>query len=372
MLSARVRAAVKKEFRQFLRDPVLLILVLWLYTAEVAICADALTFELHGESVAVLDLDRSSASLELADRLDRAESFALHFRPASEREARALLDRGRVRMVATIPPGYGERAARSDEADIQLLVDGTNSLVALTALGEARRLVLTSGLSHTTALSNATAGVPRVENQVRIWYNPGLRYVFSVVTSMIASAAFMVGIILPAASIVREKERGTLEQLLVSPLRSHEVMLAKTIPTLVVGLVMLVPSLGVARLFGVPFRGGVGPFVALSAAFLMSTIAIGVVIASAVRTLQQAIFVAFFVLFPVLFLSGTMTPIESMPPMLQTATRISPLRYYAEALSGVMVKGVGLDILWPQLLWMLGLGVAFFAVAAVLFRRRIV
>jgi ABC-2 type transport system permease protein len=371
MRTARVRAALVKEFRQLLRDPVLLILVLWLYTIEVAICADALTFELHGEPVAVLDFDRSSASARLAEWLDRAESFDVRYHPPGEREGRDLVASGRARMLAIIPVGYGARSARFDAAEVQLIVDGTNSLVALTALGDARRLVLTNTARESQAIAPGAVGLPLIRNDVRIWYNPGLRYVYSVVTSMIASAAFMVGVILPAASIVREKERGTLEQLLVSPLRSHEILLAKTLPTLVIGVLMLLPSLGVARLFGVPFRGGVGAFVVLSAASLVSTIAIGVVIASTVRTLQQALFVSFFVLFPVLFLSGTMTPIESMPRVLQEATRLSPLRHYAEALSGVMVKGVGLDVLWPQLVWMLGLGAAFFAVATVLFRRRI-
>ena len=371
MRYARLRALLAKEFLQLLRDPVLLLLVLWLYTVEVAICADALTFELHDEAVAVIDLDRSPASTALTGRLDRAESFAVRYHPSSEREARPLLEGGRARMVAIIPAGFAERASQHERSEVQLLVDGTNSLLALSALGEARRIVMSSAAPDPIERGTMGTGMPLVHNQVRIWYNPGLRYVFSVVTAMIASGAFMVGVILPAASIVREKERGTLEQLQVSPLRSHEILLAKTIPTLVLGLVMLLPSLAVAWLFGVPFRGPVTAFVVLSSAFLVSAIATGVVIASAVRTLQQALFVTFFVLFPVLFLSGTMTPIESMPAALQMATRVSPLRYYADALTGVMVKGSGLDILWPQLLWMLGLGAVLFGIAVVLFRRRV-
>lgn len=371
MSITRLVVAVRKELRQLLRDPVLIILVLWLYTLEVAICADALTFELRNEAVAVVDLDRTTTSRDIADRLDRAESFAVRHQLTDEREARTLLDRGLVRMVAIIPPGYGERVSRLEEADVQLLVDGTNSLVAMTALGETRRLVARAALERVARLAPPGTSRAAVDNRVRILYNPALRYVYSVVTSMIASAAFMVAIILPAASIVREKERGTMEQLLVSPLTPSEIMLAKTIPTLLVGMVMLIPSLAVAALFGVPFLGEAGPFIALSAAFLVSAIAIGVLIASAVRTLQQALFVAFFVLFPVLFLSGTMTPIESMPRALQVATLASPLRYYAEALSGVMIKGVGLEVLWPQLVTMLGLGAVLFALAGVFFRRRI-
>jgi ABC-2 type transport system permease protein len=181
----------------------------------------------------------------------------------------------------------------------------------------------------------------------------------------------MVGVLLPAASIVREKERGTVEQLLVSPLRPGELIIAKTVPTLLIGLVSLGPSMLIARAFGVPLRGDPLTLAILSAALLTSAVATGVLIASAVRTLQQALLAAFFVLFPVLFLSGTMTPIESMPAALQQFSRASPLRYYMDALLGVFLKGVGLETLWPQLLWMLGIGSVLFFGSALLFRRRL-
>ena len=160
-----------------------------------------------------------------------------------------------------------------------------------------------------------------------------------------------------------------MEQLLVTPLGAGEMMAAKVLPTLVIGLVMLLPALAVAIRFGVPFRGSWLAFLATSAALVASASAIGVLVASAARTLQQALFVVFFVLFPLLFLSGTVTPIESMPQALQWLTLASPLRYYSTALTGVMLKGVGLEVLWPQLAAMTGLAVGLFAAAAVVFRR---
>lgn len=389
MSLSRLAPAVTKEFRHFARDPVLITLVLWLYTVEIVLCAVSLTFDLNEEPVGVLDLDRSVASRELVSTLDRSASFAVRHRPSSEARAGELLDRGRVRMVVVIPGTFGERLDRGEAADLQLLLDGTNSMVAMTALGVAWRQVadfsrrrlertvepggsmpVSSGPNATTV--SARDGALAIENRMRLWYNPGLRFVYFVVISMIALAAYMVGVIHPAASIVKEKESGTIEQLAVSPLTSVELVLAKTLPTFVIGFLALGPALLIARLFGVPFRGSPVDFALLSAVFLVSAIGTGVLIASAVRTLQQALLVAFFVLFPVMFLSGTMTPIESMPDFLQSVSLFSPLRHYMEALLGVLLKGVGLGVLWPQLLWMAGLGLALFAGSFAFFRRRLV
>jgi ABC-2 type transport system permease protein len=373
MGAARVRrlgAAILKEFRQFVRDPVLLILVLWLYTIEVVICATSLSFDLKEEAVAVLDLDRSRSSAAFAERFDRSSTFRVRHRPSTERDARGLLDRGDVRLVMVLPRGYGEALAGAGPADVQFLVDGTNSLVALTALGQAQRLAAVEPQALLREHGVAVAG-PRVDNRVRIWYNPGLRFSYTVVVSMIAMAAFMVGVLLPAASIVKEKDRGTMEQLLVSPLRPVELLLAKTVPTVVIGMAALLPALLVARAFGVPLRGHPVTLAVISAALLLSAVSIGVVIGTGVRTLQQALLVTLFVLFPVAFLSGTITPVESMPRSLELLSRLSPLRHYMDAMLAIFLKGAGFGLLWRQLLWMLGLGAALYAVSLAIFRRRL-
>jgi ABC-2 type transport system permease protein len=367
----RVAAAIRKEFRQFFRDPVLLILVLWLYTVEVVICATALSFDLKNEAVAVLDLDRSASSRALAESFDRSPTFRVRYYPATERDARRLLDRGEARLVMVLPVGYGAQLGRDGGVDVQLLVDGTNSLVALTALGQAQRLAAVATQDLLRERGTPRPRGPTIDNRVRVWYNPALHFTYPVVISMIATAAFMVGVLLPAAGIVKEKERGTLEQLLVSPLRPIELLLAKTVPTVVVGLLAIGPSLLVARLFDVPLRGDPLTLALLSTAFLVCAVAVGVVIASLVRTLQQALLVTFFVLFPIMFLSGTIMPVESMPPALEMLSRLSPLRHYMDALLGIFLKGAGFRLLWSQLLAILGLGGALFIVALALFRRRL-
>ncbi|NIP58528.1 MAG: ABC transporter permease [Gemmatimonadetes bacterium] len=368
----RLGSAVTKEFRQFVRDPVLLILVLWLYTAEVVICAVALTFDLNDEPTGVVDLDRSRASRSLSNRFDRSASFAV--RPVgTEREARTMLDAGDLRMVVVIPRGFEETLRRGGGDHVQLLIDGTNSMTGRTALGQARGILLRASREEAarTLADAATASVgPSVDNRIRVLYNPGLRFAHFVVISMLALAAYMVGVIHPAASIVKEKESGTAEQLAVTPLGPGELLIAKTLPTFVVGLAAFGPGLLVARAFGVPFGGDPLTFTVVSSVFMLGAVGTGVLVASLVRTLQQALLVSFFVLFPVLFLSGTMIPIETMPPVVEALTRLSPLRYYVEALTGIFLKDLGLSVLWPQVLWLGTLGVGILGVGALQLRRR--
>lgn len=398
MVVQRLRAAMAKEFRQFLRDPVLLILVFWLYTMEVVICAFALTFDLNEEATAVLDLDRSRMSRSLSDRFDRSSSFAVRYRLQTEGEARALLDAGDARLVVVVPRGFGADLVRDGTSTVQLLVDGTNSMTGRTALGQARGILLRASREELGTASAGGFGIaadempadleeaepgetspawasvaptPPIENRIRILYNPDLRFVHFVVISMLALGAYIVGVIHPAASIVKEKESGTAEQLAVTPLRPIELLIAKTLPTFVVGMAAFGPGLLVARAFGVPFGGDPLTFLLVSAVFMVGAVGTGVLVASVVRTLQQALLVSFFVLFPILFLSGTMTPIETMPPLVQAFTRLSPLRYYVEALTGIFLKDVGLSVLWPQLVQMGVLGVAILSLGALLLRRRL-
>jgi ABC-2 type transport system permease protein len=205
----------------------------------------------------------------------------------------------------------------------------------------------------------------------RVWYNPDQETALFMVLSMLGLASMLVGAICPAASIVRERERGTIEQLLVTPIRIGEMFTAKTLPTLAINLLAIAPALVVARIFDVPFRGSLATFIALAAVFQLSAVAFGVFIASLTRTLQQALLLAFFGLFPILFLSGTLTPLESMPPVLRAASFLSPLRYFMEIILGVFLKGAGWAELWPQLAMLTLIGAVLFGLSLLTFRRRI-
>jgi ABC-2 type transport system permease protein len=358
----RLASLLVKELTQFFRDRLILFLILWLYTVEVVLCTYALGLDLRHLPLAVFDQDRTAVTRALVDGLTRGGSFDLVGHPADMTQAENWLQAGRARVVLVIPPGFTRILRRAEAPQLQLLLDGSDANTAATA----RNYVMLA-LQSLAAGSGAASAVRPV---IRVWYNPDLTYTRFMVLSMIALAALMVGVIHPAATIVREKEVGTIEQLRVTPIRTGELFVAKTVPTLAVGLLSVFPSLLIVWWFGVPLRGSLPLFVLLTALFLLSAIAIGVLIAAVCRTLQQALLLAFFGLFPIMFLSGTLAPVSSMPSFLQTLSLGSPLRHYMDVILGIFLKGVGIDVLWPQALVLAATGAVLFAVAAIVFRRQ--
>ncbi|MEC5292576.1 ABC transporter permease [Aurantimonas sp. C2-6-R+9] len=363
-MGARLAGLLVKELLQFLRDPLMLILILWLYTAEVVICAYALSFEVENMPMAVVDLDRSPQSRTLVRRFLATDVFADAGRPASATEAGAWLQAGRARVALIVPPGFQRDLLGERRPNLQLLLDGSNSNMAAQARGYALEIV-----GRFAAIGDGgTAAGPMP--MVRVWYNRDQTFTAFVVLSMVALAALMVGVIHPAASIVREKEAGTIEQLRVTPIRTPELFVAKTLPTLVMGLLSVFPSLLIVWWFDIPLRGSLLLFLGLTAIFLLSAIGIGVLIASVSRTLQQALLLAFFGLFPLMFLSGTLAPIESMPEVLLIASLASPLRHYMDVTLGIFLKGVGIRELWPSALALLAIGIPLFAMAIRIFKQK--
>jgi ABC-2 type transport system permease protein len=367
-MAVRLAGLLAKELIQFFRDRIMLVLILWLYTVEVVICAVALSFAVHDLPLALVDLDHSPASRALATAFAAGDAFRVTARPASETGATAALQAGTARTALIIPEHFTRRLARGEPAEVQLLVDGSNSTVAAQARAYALEIVQDHARDQAYRLGGPAARPP-LGVALRSWYNPAADLERFTVLSMIALAALMVGVIHPAASIVREREIGTLEQLRVTPIGTAELFIAKTLPTLLMGLLAVFPSLLIARLFDVPLAGSLGLFLAYTAAFLGSAIGLGVLVAAIARTLQQALLLAFFGLFPLMFLSGTLAPVESMPEFLQRASVLSPLRHYMDVILGIFLKGAGLAELWPQGLALLAIGTALYAAAWAVFRR---
>lgn len=361
----RFAGLLRKDMIQFLRDRVMLILVLWLYTGEVIVCALALSFEISNMPLAVVDLDRTPASRALIANFLSTETFSLAGRPGLSQATEWLQD-GRARVAIVVPEGFQRHLARGETGTVQLLLDGTNSNVAAQARSYALQIVSRfqpPPQAHTPVVAGGAQPV------VRIWYNPNQTYTSFVVLSMIAIAALMVGVFHPAASIVREKEAGTIEQLRVTPIGTPSLFVAKVIPTLLVGLLSVFPSLLIAWWFGVPLRGSLGLFLGFTALFLISAIAMGALVAAVSKTLQQALLLSFFGLFPLMFLSGTIVPVESMPSILQIASLASPVRHYLDVMLGLFLKGSSFGSLWPHAVALVAIGVPLFAMAAMIFRR---
>ena len=349
----RLRVAFRKELRQFFRSKPLVILVLYMFS-EIAVCAWALSLDVRGLPLLVVDQDQSQASRALGERFRIAPYFAFERTEAPIDPATAL-ESGRATLVLVIPPDFERTLERGQPARVQLLADGTYSNISLLALGYANDILQDFNASIHAESSGLVGSWPSVVQRVRVWYLPGLDYSHFSMVSMVSISALILGMLLPAAAIVREKEAGTIEQLLVTPLRPWELVAAKLLP---MGLLMIV-GLGIGLsegswLFGMPVRGSLWLFFGLSLLLLFTSMGLGTYIGAVARNLQQTLLLTFALLFPMLFLSGTVAPLESMPAAMQWLTYLSPLSYYLPIAKGILLKGVGLEMVAQSAL---GLGV---------------
>jgi len=377
----RLRWMIRKEFRQFRRDPRMVRLVLVAPLLQLILLGYAANTDVQEVPLAVCDEDRSRASRELVAEVTSITSaggrpyFRLTARTQQPTELIAFLDRGAAQLALSIPPRFGAAESRGTTA-VQVLVDGTDSSSAGVAASYLSGLLLSHGLRvarHRLERAGGRAGgLPSIELQTRVWYNPDLKSVNYMVPAVAAMVLMVVTQALTALAIVRERELGTLEQLIVTPLRSWELMLGKMIPFALVGLVDLTVVLLVALYwFRVPFRGSIFVLYGGAGLFLLCTLGLGLVISTFSRTQQQAQLLNFFFTMPSILLSGFMFPISNMPRVIQWLTYTVPMRYFLTVVRGVFLKGVGPEVLWPHGLALLGLGVALFALGALRFTKRL-
>lgn len=364
----RVLALMRKEFIQLFRDKMILIILGYAFFIDPIAVGVALTFELKHIPMAIYDQDRTARSRELIAHFDEARNFELLYMLESQEELDRRLTRGEALLALVIPPDFAHQVQRG-RGKVQLLVDGSNSNAALLALNYASGIITeySRRISVETipSLPPGMTSAPTIQNDVRIWYNPNALSDWFMPLSELFGIIMMVAVLLPAAAIVREKEAGTIEQLLVAPIRPRELIAAKLLPMFVVIMLGLVVSLFWVRgFFGIPMVGRLELFVALSALFLLSCFGLGLFISLVSRNLQQALIGTFFVLFPLMFLSGMMVPIHSMPIWLQYLSYLSPLRYYLEIAFWITLKGVGLSVLWPQVVVLSVMGVVLLVVSA--------
>jgi ABC-2 type transport system permease protein len=362
----RVHGLIAKEFAQMLRDPVMLFLIFWLTTTEVAMCTMAVGMDVKHLKLGVLDYDRTEASRAFVRELTSADTFVLSDVFGSERQATAQLTRGRMDAVVEVPPNFGARVAAGRPTAVGVVVDGSNADVASRARAYIVEMTARFAQARTMGSMPMRSGV---QPAVRVWYNPNLTNTNFVALAMIAQAGFMLAVILPAAGMVREKQNGTLEQIRVTPIRAHEMFIGKILPPVVISTGALFPSLLTARILGVPLNGSVATLIVLNGAFLVSAVSMGVFIATVTSTLQQALLTSFFSLFPLLFLSGSVTPIESMPAWLQVASQASPLRHGIAIVTGLFLKGAGMGELWPHAVALAAIGAPLFAASWWIFKR---
>ncbi len=374
MLS-RIHHMLVKEFIQLWRDkwgrfrlivPPVLQLLLFGYAA---------TFEVYHVSTAVLDLDRTQESRELVARFTSSNRLNVVKRATSQDEINTAIDRSDVAVALVVHAGFANLLRKGQEAPLQVLVDGTNSNTALIALGYINTIAGQFAQDYTTDLVQRTQG-PKAAQMVRVtleqrpWFNPDLNGRWFFVPGVIATIQLVMIVNLTAFAVVREREVGTLEQIMVSPIRRTEFILGKTVPFFVVGLGLatLVTLVGIFW-FQIPFVGNPLVLVLGTMLYLLSLLALGLLISTLCSTQQQAFATNFFVLNPLFTLSGFSFPISSMPDVLQWLTYVNPLRYYLIVIRGVFLKGIGVTILWPDLLGMATIAAVLLAICVLRFRK---
>ena len=368
----RLGSMLVKEFLQMRRDRWLVMRLVLPLVIQLLIFGYAATFTVHDVATDVLDLDHSQASRDLISRFTASRRFRVVAEASSQAQVTRDIDRGDAVVAVIIHAGFQRRLQGSPPAPLQVLVDGTNSNTALIAVGYIGQIVAafssSATVSHGPGL-HASALPQGIQLQPRPWFNPGLVDTWFFIPGVIGSLTLLQVVTLTAFAIVREREVGTLEQILVSPITPLEFVLGKTIPSFVVGCasISLVSVLGILW-FGVPFIGSLAVMAAGATLFLLATIGLGLLLSTFSRTQQQAFALNFFFINPFFILSGFAFPIAAMPRVLQWFTLVNPLRYFLVVIRAVFLKGVGFSALWPEFGALAALAGIMLAVSVLRFR----
>jgi len=359
---ARLGAISRKEVRQLRRDPRSLGMAFVMPAVLIVLFGFVMTFDVRDIPIAVLDRDRTSASRELVEAFTSSGYFTMAGALERESDIDRLLERGGARVALVIPPGFARDLARGGPAEIQAVVDGADANTAATALNYARAIV--------AARSGAVSPIA-VES--RVWYNEELKSSNMVVPGLVAMVMMVVAAMLTSLTVAREWERGTMEQLAATPVHRVEVILGKLLPYLAIGLIDVCVAVGLGIVvFDVPFRGNPGLLLGNAFFFLLGALGLGMFISAAVKSQLLATQAAMITTFlPSLLLSGLMFDIAAMPLPLRLASHLVPARYFIAVTRGVLLKGVGPEVLWPHALGMVLFAFVGLAMAVRAFRKEI-
>lgn len=378
MLNPRLLSVVRKEFIQIVRDPRTLALTFAMPLIQLFLLGFAATSDVRQVPLAVWDQDRSAASRSLVAAYRSADYFQVAFEADTEAELRLLVDRGDARAGLVVPPDYGRRLLDGQTATVAFVIDGSDPTVAGTALAAATLIGQAKGaqlsLERLARRGAAVAAMarPPLEVRTRVWFNPDLVSAYYMVPALIGLILQFLTVILTATAIVRERERGTIEQLIVTPIRSWELVVGKLTPYVVIGFVDTVEILIAGVLiFGVPVNGSIPLLLLLSGLFLVTTLGLGLFISTIASTQQEAMITALFFNLPSIFLSGFFFPLAAMPKILQWLSYLIPLRYFLIIVRGIVLKGVGMEALWPQVAALAIFAVLIMGGAALRFHKRL-
>ncbi len=371
----RMRQILIKEFIHLFRDKHARFSLIVPPLLQMLIFGYAATYEVNRVSTAVLDFDHSPESREFLARFSASNRFQVRDILQNESQIAPLIDRRRVVLVLQIQPGFAELLRKGRTAPVQAILDATDSNSALIAVGYINQIATRYAQDYQLQLADRLRPAlmtfaPRIQLQQRPWYNPNLEDRWFFVPGVIGTVLLVTVITLTAFAVVREREIGTLEQLMVTPISPAELIVGKTLPFLLVGLATLIILVIAGTLwFQVPFRGNVFVLLLGTTLFLSSALGVGLLISTICQTQQQSFSLAFFYVTPAIMLSGFGYPIAAMPHALQLVTYLDPLRFYLIVLRGTFIKGVGLGVLWPQMVAMALLGAGALTLATLRFHK---
>jgi ABC-2 type transport system permease protein len=355
-MARRIRNLVRKELIQLRRDWVLTAFIVTLPALQLVLLARSTGSSITGLEVAVVDRDRSAASRAAVDALANREQLEIHGVVETVEEGERMLDRGEVLLMAVIPETFAEALSRPDEVpSVQLVVDGSNELMADIALNVARG-ALTDFAADRSLIGGAGAS-SLVDLRTTVYFNRGFDVKLFTVPAQVGFIVYQVTLTVASIGLARERELGTLEQLIVMPLRRLELVAGKAVPALIVGLVNFLVMLAITIWgFGVPMRGSIWLLLAFTVLFVAAEIGYGILISSMARTQQQAILFVFVLAMLDMAFSGYLVPIKNLPLGLRLVARVVPLHHYLRVIRSVMLRGAGLRALWPHAAAVLAVG----------------
>ncbi|MBE0427639.1 MAG: ABC transporter permease [Nitrospirae bacterium] len=363
----RIKHLIIKEFIQVFRDKRMKFALFVPPVIQLFIFGYAATTDIRNISTAIYDSDKSYESREVVRRLESSGYFNIRYFAESPDEIQELLDRGKVTASVHINRGFASDFKKGLQTEVQILVDGTDSNSAMVAMDYANKIILK--YAKEVGAQGSEGGL---DLRMRTWYNPDLRSRNYNVPGVIAIVVMLTCLMLTSMAIVREREIGTMEQLMVTPLKPVELILGKTIPFAIIAFFdMFLITLIAVFWFDIPIKGSILLLSLSTAIFLLSALGIGLFISTISRTQQQALMATFLFSFPAILLSGFMFPIENIPEIIQYWTYLNPLRYFLIIIRGIFLKGSGIEILWPQLTALFILGTAVMTVSSLRFQKRL-
>ncbi len=370
----RLRALMRKEFTHMRHDPRMVVSIFIMPIIQLLLLGYVSNTDVRNIPTVVLDQDNSPASRQLLDAYRATGYFEIDYLAYSQDDINRMIGEGRARVGVIIPPDYGAELAAGRTAQVAVLIDGSDPTIANTALSTATLV----GQAHGTdiraqqlgARASLSAGGLPLETRTRVLYNPDLLNSYNMIPAVMAMILFMTTTNLTSAAIVKERERGTIEQLIVTPIKNWELVIAKIAPYVIVSMVDVIVILAAGTLwFGVPIRGSILLLLVLSGLYLLPNLGLGLVISTFAQTQQQAQLFMMPIMLPSMFLSGFFYPIATLPPFLQVLSRFIPLTYYLFIVRSIVVKGAGLELLLPQVGGLAVFAVVLMGIAALRFRK---